>query len=316
MGIFSQCVVNIETNKEAAGATRLSRYHYIAIEGSLAGRLRQPSLRGVKRRSNLGRGGRSAHSAWGASQRVLGPSPRPPSFQEGGIIITLGDSGGHPQTPANGAAPLWTPRLHVLGGSPRASPTGPRAGRHCEPQAKQSGAGRPLCTLRLGGVSKSARTIPPTPFLPGRGHNINSGGHPQTPANGAAPLWTPRLHVLGGSPRASPTGAAGGPIASRSEAIWGGAGRPLCTLRLGGVSKSARTIPPTPFLPGRGHNHYSGGHPQTPGTLGDTPRPLPTGLRPSGLPAYTRWGAPYSYALNCLLSLISWLKYDDPRSGP
>ena len=59
-----------------------------------------------------------------------------------------------------------------------------------------------------------------------------------------------------------------------------------------------------------------GGAPPSPLGARDTPRPLPTGLRPSGLPAYTRWGAAYSYALNCLLSLIPWLKYDDPRSGP
>ena len=44
-------------------------------------------------------------------------------------------------------------------------------------------------------VSMVARTIPLAPFLEGRGKSIKlSGGHPQTPAKEAVPLWTPPAH--------------------------------------------------------------------------------------------------------------------------
>ena len=45
-------------------------------------------------------------------------------------------------------------------------------------------------------VSMVAQTIPLAPFLPGRGKKLKlSGGHPQTPAKEAVPLWTPP-HVM------------------------------------------------------------------------------------------------------------------------
>ena len=322
------------------------------------------------RRGNLGRGGAAAlHTPLGRHLKECSDHPPDPLPGRKGNKI---NSGGHPQTPANGAAPLWTPafskgEVRISAGG--AAPGLPNGGRARVVIASRSeaiwgGAGRPLCTLRMGGVSKSARTIPLTPFLEGRGHNNELWGTPPDPCQrGCAPLDS-RLHVLRGAAPGLPNGGrARVVIASRSEAIWGGAGRSLCTLRLGGVSKSARTIPLTPFLEGRGNKINSGGHPQTPANgaaplwtpafskgevrisaggaapglpngvallwtpafskgevrigAGGTPlAPPQRGMHPSGLPAYGCWGTPYSYALNCLLSLIPWLKYDDPRSGP
>ncbi|HEU0020688.1 MAG TPA: hypothetical protein VFR55_03310, partial [Dehalococcoidia bacterium] len=37
---------------------------------------------------------------------------------------------------------------------------------------------------------------PPTPSLVRKGVEIVSGGHPQTPAKGASPLWTPLFSTL------------------------------------------------------------------------------------------------------------------------
>ena len=68
-----------------------------------------------------------------------------------------------------------------------------------------------------------ARTIPLAPFLRGRGKKLKlSGGHPQTPGSGAAPLCTPRMHALGDSRVPSWDTLPGRHCEEWSdEAIWG-----------------------------------------------------------------------------------------------
>ncbi len=252
-----QCVESMETNEEAAGATRLSRYHYIAIEGSLAGRYRQPSLRGVKRRSNLGRGGAGRPLCtlrMGSASKSARTIPRPPSLEGRGIIM---NSGGHPQTPANGAAPLWTPRLHVLGAA-----TGPpqrgrgRAVIARSEATKQSGAGRGgAAALHTphGERLKECSDHPPTPFLGRKGHNNELWGTPPDPCQrGCAPLDSP-LTRAGGQPQGPPNGAAGGPslrgVKRRSNLAGRGGAAALHTPHEERL-KECSDHPPDP-LPGR-----------------------------------------------------------------
>ncbi len=214
---------------------------------------------------------------WGA------PSPWPPSWKEGGIVRS---PGGHPQTPAKGVIPLWTPRLQGLRFNYGAHlPPGPLPGRKGEikeeevmeahpPYRLPEGlypSGRPACGSC---ASIMGRTIPLAPFLEGRGNSKKSWGTPPDPCQrGYTPLDSPlagaALQLWGAPSPWPPSWKEGGKY--RRECMEAHppfrlpvglhpSGLPACTHGRfrrtpaipGFASMVARTIPLAPFLPGRG----------------------------------------------------------------
>ena len=209
----------------------------------------------------------------GAPQWGRIPSPWPPSFQEGEVIM---HSGGHPQTPAKGRRPLdsrlwathpggdalWTPACRGApqwGRSPSPWPPSFQEGGQFmhsggHPQTPAKGR-RPLdsCFWAAGGAgdahwTRACRGAPqwgrsPSPWPPSwkeGGVIMHSGGHPQTPAIGQRPLDF------------------------RFWAARGGGGRPLDSRLSGRASMGAHTIPLAPFLSGRGSNNELWGTPPDP----------------------------------------------------
>ena len=100
-------------------------------------------------------------------------------------------SEGHPQTPARGAQPLWTPPAAQQSGAGAPADSHALADRSGHPQTPAKGA-QPLWTSPAAQQSGAG--------APADSHALaDRSGHPQTPAKGAQPLWT--------SPAAQQSGA-------------------------------------------------------------------------------------------------------------
>ena len=167
--------------------------------------------------------------------------PLAPFLSGRGKIIWL--SGGHPQTPGSGAAPLCTPRMHALGDS-RVPSWDTLPGRYCEKWSDKA-------IWRVGGALRDSYDSglrlnrgahhPPSPLPLRKGADIKAlwGTPPAPRQRGCAPLHSPLQRSV---------------IARSGATKQSGEWEVRCgTLTIRGyVSIGARTIPLAPFLRGKG----------------------------------------------------------------